>query len=141
MAKGLLAKLLASLTAAWVSFPPALLTLLAMMALDYISGLAAAGSKGKIDSTKAKRGIWKKIVELTAGIGGYVATMNLPPVTIGHTQIPVNIGSAICGAFILAELISILENVGKAGVRLPGRIVYLLGKLKGMDSPDSAAKS
>jgi phage-related holin len=91
---------------------------------------------------RAKRGIWKKIVELTAGIAGYVATINLPPVTIRHVEIPINIGSAICGAFILAELISILENVGKAGVKLPGHVKSLLGRLQDASpTEDSQSKS
>lgn len=134
--KTLIAKIIAGIGTVWVQFPPALITLVSMMALDYITGLAAAGYKGEMDSTKAKRGIWGKIAKLSAAIAGYVVSASIPPITVDGVQFGVNIGSAICGAFIIAEFISNLENVGRIGL-LPGRVQKILTKFKNDETKQS----
>jgi len=127
---GLASKFMAGFVAMGANFPPALAGLLGMMFLDYLSGLSAAGAQKKLNSDVAKRGLFRKVTVLMACCGGYVVSMVIPPLAIGGTTIDLNLGSAVCGAFILAEFISIMENVGMAGVKLPGRMRELLVKLK-----------
>jgi toxin secretion/phage lysis holin len=122
----IIAHVIASVAAALWNFPPLLLAMLAMMALDFISGVAVAGHRGELNSTRARKGIWVKISKLTAALGGYVVGAAIPPVTLASVDIPISLGSAICGAFIVAELISILENVDKVG-GLPPRVKKMLG--------------
>ena len=118
------AKILAAFFALGANFPPVLAWLLAMMFLDYVSGMSAAGARGRLSSEIAKKGLFRKLAVLAACCGGYVMSEAIPP------QLGINLGSAICGGFIVAEFISILENVGVAGVKLPGRLQEILEKLK-----------
>ena len=127
----LFTKLIAGVVASLANFPSMLLTLLAMMTLDYISGLSAAGSKGEIDARKARKGIWGKITILAAGVAGYVMSSSIPAVTLPNgTVVHTDLGAFVCGAFAVAEFISILKNVRRAGGKLPKRLDTLLAKLE-----------
>ena len=96
--------------------------LLAVVILDYISGLIAAGIRREVNSRKGFAGILKKvlmfcvvgvasIVDKATGAGGVLRSL-----TIG---------------FLLAnESISVLENCGRCGIPLPKRLLEILEQLK-----------
>ncbi len=120
----------AALVALWAHFPPALLTLLLMMLLDLLTGLSAAGARGEINSRRMAEGSFRKFTISLGAFACFVVSQWIPPVQFGSWSLDANLGSAFCGAFILSEFTSILENIGRAGVRLPQPIQKILAQLR-----------
>lgn len=94
----------------------------AVMALDYISGSAAACKEGKWSSSVARVGLWHKLgmiisvlVSAFADIGLAIACQHIP---IGLAW-PGVILPLVLAWYILTELGSILENAVKLGARVP----------------------
>lgn len=145
--KGLLEKSILSVMGAWVSnklglLLPALGLLMGLMIIDYISGMLAAkkealenpgNSRYGWSSKKSVLGIYKKL--------GYMLTI-LVAVSIDYLifkfaqEIGLEFGSnTIFGLlvtvwFIINELLSILENVGRMGTELPDFLKRVLSELK-----------
>lgn len=120
--------------ALFVNFPKALAALLALMALDYMTGLLAGWATRSLESGAAARGLAKKMVVGGASIAGFFVSGLIPDVQLaGFDFGKVDIGSAICMAFMLSEIISIFENVGRSGYPLPGPLKSLLARLHKMD--------
>jgi toxin secretion/phage lysis holin len=118
-----------------VNFPQALALLMGLMAIDYITGLAAAVAARNLESGAAVRGLAKKIVIGGAAIAGFMASRFIPEVMLaGFNLGQIDIGSAVAFAFALSEGISILENVGRAGIALPAPLRMFLSRLKHMDN-------
>jgi toxin secretion/phage lysis holin len=98
-----------------------------LMALDYVSGVAASLKSGKgLSSEKGFWGIWRKGLMIVI-------------VMIGH-RFDVLLGTHIFMAgftyFYLAnELISITENFGILGVPLPTQLRKLIAQLKSKEEP------
>lgn len=93
-------------------------TLVILMAIDYVSGIAVAGifkrssktESGALSSKYCWEGLAKKIMTLIfVGIGYQVDLL------IGTTYIK----DCICISFIANELISIIENAGLMGIPIP----------------------
>ena len=84
----------------------ALYALCVLVILDFITGCAAAGKKGELDSGAGRRGIGHK-----AAIFGVVAFCNLLDKGMGTHLLR---SMAIC-AYSANEGLSIIENIGKLG--------------------------
>lgn len=97
--------------------------LAALIVLDYVSGVAAAASEGKISSSVGARGIAKKIFILLI-----VAAANIVDISVigeGHML------KTVTTAFYIAnECISLLENAGRLGVPVPKKLTAVLDKLR-----------
>lgn len=145
--KGLWEKSILSVMGAWVSnklglLLPALGLLMVLMIIDYISGMLAAkkeafenpgNKKYGWSSRRNILGIYKKV--------GYMLTI-LVAISIDYLifkfaeEIGLDFGSnTIFGLlvtvwFIINELISILENVGRMGAELPDFLKKALSELK-----------
>jgi toxin secretion/phage lysis holin len=145
--KGVLEKGIISVLGTWISnrfglLLPALGLLIFLMMTDYISGLLAAKKESYenpynceygLSSKKSILGIYKKI--------GYMLTI-LVTVCIDYLiykfakEIGLEIGTnTIFGLlvtvwFIINELISILENVGRMGTEIPNFLRKILAELK-----------
>ena len=127
---GVLAKLLGG-------FDHMLMALIVFMAVDTVSGwLAAAFFKaskktksGRLSSSAGFRGLVKKccvlmLVVVAVHLDGLLGTNNLTR-------------DAIIIAFSANELLSILENMGNMGIKLPNALINaleMLGKTKGGDN-------
>ena len=101
----------------------------AAMALDYLSGSAAACKAGKWSSAEARTGLWHKggmilVVGVAAISDGIMAVM------CDHVPLQMDWPSLVLplvlGWYILTELVSILENAVKLGANVPGWLVKLL---------------
>lgn len=140
-------KSILSILGAWISnkfglLLPALGLLIILMIVDYISGMLAAkkeafenpnSSKYGWSSKRSILGIYKKI--------GYMLTI-LVAISIDYLifkfakEIGLEIGAnTVFGLlvsvwFIINELISILENVGRMGTELPEFLEKVLAELK-----------
>ena len=123
---GTVGSIIASLFGGWST---ALTTLLIFILIDYITGLVVAGVFHK--SPKTKTGA----LESRAGLKGLIrkCTMLLF-VLVGH-RLDLAVGAsyirdAVCIAFILNELISIVENAGLMGIPIPAVISKSIDILK-----------
>ena len=101
-----------------------LIALLAMITIDYISGLLAAAYHGEISSDVGFKGIIKKVCMLLI-----VALAHIIGSSFGFEDIR----SFVIGFFLANEAISILENVGNMGVKLPQKLMDVLEQIKGKD--------
>ena len=112
-------------------FDHLLRTLIVFMAIDAITGISAAVTQ-KLSGKAEAVGL-----SSSAGLGGLIKKgMCLLVIVVGvHLDMLLDTGSlardAIIIAFIISELISIVENMGKMGIKLPPIIssaVELLNK-------------
>lgn len=138
-AKAAVAALCGAFTAAFGWLGWLVVAWVVCMALDWLSGSAAAASKGEWSSTAARAGIWHKagmvvvvcVAALTDLVLG-VAMQNLPGlgVRLDGLVLPV-----VLVWYIFTELGSIAENGAAMGAPVPDWLVAILA-----ESKDKAAK-
>lgn len=102
-----------------------LLGLLVVVILDYISGVIAAIIAHELSSRKGFSGILKKVLLFCV-------------VAVAHIiDSATNAGGvlrALTIGFLLAnECISVLENAGRCGIKLPKKLLAVLEQLRGSD--------
>lgn len=101
-------------------------TLLAMLVvavvLDYFTGLIAAWINGKLNSNFGGKGIAKKVIIFVLVSVGHMGDM-----LMGNGPF---IREAIIFFYVTNELISIIENAGRAGVPLPKKLTKTIEVLK-----------
>ena len=130
--KATIAAVIGTLTALWGWFGWLIIGWVSLMALDYISGSAAAARLGKWNSKAARDGIWHKggmllIVAVAAGGDMLVSLVltNLPVV-----QLPIEYKGLICPLVLVwycqTEMGSIAENAVKMGAGVPSWLAKLL---------------
>ena len=111
----------------------ALQALIAFMIIDYMAGLVVAGAfkrsgksdTGALSSSAARKGIYKKVMQLAFVVIGYFVDTYL------GTGI---VRNGVILAFMSTELLSIIEHAGVMGVPLPpvlGKALDLLQQKKG----------
>lgn len=104
-------------------------TLFIFMVIDYFSGLAVAGifHKSKKTETGAleSKSCWKGLIRkgMTLAV---VVVSNLLDYSTGSNYLR----DAVCIAFMINELISIIENAGLMGVPIPKQITNAIEILK-----------
>ncbi len=95
--------------------------LVLFVVLDYISGLAAAYSEQNLDSRVGFKGIAKKILLFVPVAVAYWLDMLLGQEILRNLAI---------FFYIANEGLSMMENLGRAGVPFPGQIQTALEQLK-----------
>lgn len=128
-----LAAICAGLSAYFQELLIPLAILLAVMVLDYISGLTKGWITKSLSSQIGLIGIIKKlcylIVVCVAGVVDWIIQNGLA--SAGIEIKPVYFfGLVVVIWLIINELISILENLGTIGVPLPAFLIKLVSKLK-----------
>ena len=113
----------AGVTAIFGGWDMLMTALVAMAVADYVTGLIAAGISGSLDSRVGWKGILKKLLSFVAG--AVAATVDMATGLEGH---PLRAGA--CLFYIGNEGISIVENLGRAGVPIPARLAALFQRLK-----------
>lgn len=112
------------------------------MAIDYISGSAAAAKAGEWSSSKARDGIWHKAGMVVVVLVSAGADMLLDIVVerIPAIQLPFELGGLICPVvlvwYIVTELGSITENAMAMGAPVPNWLSRLLAA--GKNAVDAA---
>lgn len=109
----------------------------AVMALDYISGTAAACKSGEWSSATARQGLWHKggmiLVVIVAAIADGVMVIICEHLPLGVAW-PNIILPLVLAWYIITELGSILENAVKLGAAVPAWLTKLLkASLKAVD--------
>lgn len=100
-----------------------------VMAIDYITGTAAAMKNGEWCSATARQGLWHKGGMLIVVIAAFIADCALSvicdhlPIGIEWTSIVLPL---VLAWYIVTELGSILENAVKMGAPVPSWLVKLL---------------
>ena len=114
----------------------------AVMAIDYITGTAAACKTGNWCSAIARQGLWHKggmiAVVIVAALADFVMNIICDhlPIGIAWTSI---ILPLVIAWYIVTELGSILENAVKMGATVPAWLVKMLkAGLKAVDDHGAA---
>lgn len=103
-----------------------LIALIALIILDYISGVIAAAVEKRLSSAVGAKGIAKKIFMLLI-----VALANIVDINVigdGHVLKTVTVVFYICN-----ECISLIENAGRIGVPVPKKLLDVLEQLRDRD--------
>lgn len=95
--------------------------LVSFVIVDYILGIAAAAINEELDSSVGFRGIWKKVMLFVPVGVAYALDQALGSQILRNMSIWFYIGN---------EGISIMENLGKAGVPIPKFIREILVQLR-----------
>ena len=100
-----------------------MVALIALIVLDYISGVIAAAVEKRLSSEVGAKGIAKKIFMLLI-----VALANIVDINVvgdGHVLKTVTVVFYICN-----ECISLIENSGRIGVPVPKNLLDVLEQLR-----------
>ena len=108
----------------WGGWSALLGILLAFVFIDYITGFIAAGAEGKLSSEVGFKGIAKKIL-----IFVLVAVAHLLDEALGGDNDIFR--DAVIFFYLANELLSIIENAGRAGLPIPGVLKNAVEILKG----------
>ena len=103
-----------------------MVALIALIILDYISGVIAAALEKRLSSEVGAKGIAKKIFMLLI-----VALANIVDINVigdGHVLKTVTVVFYICN-----ECISLIENAGRIGVPVPKKLLDVLEQLRDKD--------
>ena len=132
---GAVGSLLASLFGGWSSD---LSTLVICMAVDFLTGLIAAAlcKSGKTDSGGLSSSVGFKGIAKKVGIMLLVLIAHRIDLVLGTNYIK----TAAVIAFIVNEVISIVENAGLIGVPMPAIFKKAVDLLKGKADEDGAEK-
>ncbi len=108
------------------------------MALDYISGTAAACKGGKWSSKVAREGLLHKVgmilVVIVAVAADIALSVAFAQLDLGFTW-PTVVMPLVLAWYIITEIGSILENATKMGAKVPGWLLKLMEvSLKAVDS-------
>lgn len=113
-------------------FDASMVTLIAFMAIDYVTGLIVAAVRkspktetGGLSSRMGLKGLAKKCVVLLL-----VLVAARLDITLGTSYIR----DAVCIGFIVNELLSIIENAGLLGIPMPMAIKNAVELLQNKDS-------
>lgn len=123
---GVIGAFIAHIFGGWTA---AMTTLIIFMGLDYITGLIVAGvfkkskksESGALESRAGWKGLLRKAVTLLFVLVAYRLDL-----AIGTTYIK----DAVCIAFIVNELLSLVENAGLMGIPIPAAITNAIDVLK-----------
>ena len=121
--KALVAFIVSVLTVGLGSPTSLVYAVLVFMAIDYITGVIAAGVTGKLNSNAGLRGIAKKFVMLAICVVAYQVDK-----IAGSGLI---IRNACLYFYASNEVLSIIENAGRIGVPVPTALRNAIDVLKG----------
>lgn len=93
-------------------------------AADILTGWIQAGVNGVWDSTKMRRGLYRKAGEISVVLLGYIAECAVSVLSQAHVATFLSI------YIVIMEILSIIENLDQAGVTVPGFLRDRLEKVK-----------
>ena len=114
----------------WGPWDALIIALVAMVAIDYITGIIKAAMQGKLSSLVGFKGLLKKVaIFLLVAVG--VMVDRIIPATNEAVR------NAVIFFYIANEGLSILENAGELGLPLPAALKKSLEKMKDKETgPD-----
>ena len=109
------------------------LVLVAVMVIDYATGMTSAWKSGELESKTGLIGILKKVSYLVlVAVGGVVDYLISTGLAAANVEISITYccGLIVCVWLIINELISILENLSELGTPIPKFLVNIVRRLK-----------
>lgn len=107
----------------WGPWDALIIALVAMVAIDYITGIIKAAMQGKLSSLVGFKGLLKKVaIFLLVAVGAMVD--KIIPATNEAVR------NAVIFFYIANEGLSILENAGELGLPLPAALKKSLEKMQ-----------
>lgn len=109
------------------------LVLVAVMVIDYATGMTSARKSGELESKTGLIGILKKVSYLVlVAVGGVVDYLISAGLAAANVEISITYccGLIVCVWLIINELISILENLSELGTPIPKFLVNIVRRLK-----------
>lgn len=91
---------------------------IALWFLDYVTGVLASGINGELSSKRGFKGIGKKVLAICV-----IATAHLADVML---ETGTMLRDATLFYFSMNEIISIIENCGRAGLPIPAQLRRLI---------------
>lgn len=107
----------------WGGWSSALQTLLVFVAIDYVTGFAAAAKKGSLTSRVGMVGITRKV-----GIFAIVAVAHMIDQHFGDSHM---FRDGTVAFYLANEALSIVENAGRIGVPIPPKVQEMIEVLNG----------
>ena len=110
-----------------------IIVLMVMMIIDYLSGMSAAWSEGTLSSKVGAKGIIKKVgymalIVVAMGVDYLICSgISAASLDIGYNMW---FGLLVAVWLIINEMISILENLDRLDVPIPGFLRAIVKKLK-----------
>jgi len=95
---------------------------IALWFLDVVTGMVAAGKEGKISSYRGLLGIGKKVI-----IFCLISLAHFADIILGTGDI---IRNSVLMWFVVNEMVSIIENCGRAGIAIPPKLQQAIDILK-----------
>ena len=133
-AKAAVAALCGAFTAAFGWLGWLVLAWAACMALDWLSGSAAAASRGEWSSAVARAGIWHKagmvVVVCVAALTDLVLRVAMQNLPVLGLEVDGVVLPVVLVWYIFTELGSIAENGAAMGAPVPGWLLALLAEGK-----------
>jgi toxin secretion/phage lysis holin len=123
----------AIILAQWLQVPHVVRVLMAVMFLDYVTGITAAFKIHKFDRDTAFWGLVQKLLVLIL-----IAAAQLVEDTSG---ISVHALQWVSFAFIVNEFVSICDNCARVGVRVPEKVLLYLKSIQKLRSAAPARSS
>lgn len=123
--------LVALIAAEWLQVPGVMRALIVCMAADYVTGVGAAVVRRELSSHVAWRGLVRKTLVLVL-----LVLVRYAERSVG---LDLNIEHVCAVGYLVTEFISIVENMARAGVPIPGNLVTVLlaaKKLHSKATPD-----
>lgn len=117
--------LIGSLIGLWTSIGVITQTLLLLMSLDVLTGMAASYLAHSLSSRKTYRGVIRKSLMVGVVLAAHVVSRGLGK----DYNLPVNFGAMVAAGFCLHELVSILENARRSGLPMPQPVQEVLKRL------------
>lgn len=106
-----------------------MIALIALIVMDYISGVLAAAVEKRLSSAVGAKGIAKKVFMLLIVAVANIVDINV----IGEGNV---LKSVTVIFYIANECISLIENAGRLGVPVPKKLLDVLEQLKNKDKDD-----
>ena len=103
--------------------------LIGFVAMDYLTGVLAAAIEGGLSSETGLKGIAKKVCIFVV-----VAAANFVDTALGNNHV---FRDAAIIFYVSNELLSIIENVGRAGIPVPEQIKKAVKVLQGKGDADA----
>ncbi len=114
----------AAVAAFWAGLSPTIHILIVLMGIDYLTGLTGAFVTKSIDANTSFRGLVKKVMTLVLIYTCHIITKPL--------GINVDLGNMVALAYVVNEVISVVENCNAAGINVPPIILQYLANVKNL---------
>ncbi len=120
---GILTGIIGFVTSLWLGLDVAAQALLVLMAADIVTGVLAGGKAGELDSEVSYRGMRKKAMQaVLVALATYLGSL---------PQVGLPLGDGVAWAFCGTEVLSVLENADRLGVKMPQPVVDAMKRLGG----------